>query len=303
VKVLVVGATGDLGRATTERLLAAGHAVRAMTREPARAAALAAAGAEVVEGDLVRRASVVSAVAGVDAVLAAAHSLLGRGRFSSAAVDGEGHRTLVDEAARAGVRRFVYTSVAGAGPDHPVDFWRTKHAIERHLAASGLPHTVLRPTLFMEKHAHLFLGKAILETGRATILGRGETVANYVAVADVAHAAQLALEEPAPRPAPVPVGGPGNYSKNQVAALYERLSGRAAKIRRLSPATMRILASLLRPVDPGAARVLRLGVLGDSRDLPFDVAATRAVYPIDSTPLERFVEERVAEWRARRARE
>jgi NADH dehydrogenase len=299
MKVLVVGATGDLGRAASAGLLAGGHVVRAMTREPARASGLAELGAEVVTGDLVDPPSLERAVAGTDAVFAAAHSLLGRGRWSSAAVDDRGHRALVDAAARAGVRRFVYTSVLGAAPDHPIDFWRSKHGVERHLAASGLPHTVLRPSLFMERHAHAFLGGPLLESGKATILGRGETVANYVAVGDVARIAARALEEPEARNGVVPVGGPGNHSKNQVAELYLRLSGREARIRRLTPTTLRLLAALLGPVHPGLARVLRLGLLGDSRDLPFDAAATLAAYPVELTPLGSFVAERVAEWRRR----
>ena len=52
--ILIVGATGVLGSATTRRLLADGHTVRAMTRTPAKAKAaeLSRLGAEIVQGDL-----------------------------------------------------------------------------------------------------------------------------------------------------------------------------------------------------------------------------------------------------------
>ena len=52
MKILIVGATGVEGSLTTQKLLAQGIAVRALTRTPAKAASLHLLGAEVVQGDL-----------------------------------------------------------------------------------------------------------------------------------------------------------------------------------------------------------------------------------------------------------
>jgi len=108
MKTLVVGATGALGRPAVRLLLDKGVAVRALNRHPQRAADLAGLGAEVVAGDLADAASLVRALDGVDRVLAAAHSMLGRGRHASANIDDRGHRLLIDAARIAGVKRFVY---------------------------------------------------------------------------------------------------------------------------------------------------------------------------------------------------
>jgi len=93
--ILVVGATGVLGRAVVQRLRARGVAVRALSRRPAQAADLAALGAQCVASDLTDEASLQRACAGVSHVLAAAHGLLGRGRWRSEAVDDAGHRALI----------------------------------------------------------------------------------------------------------------------------------------------------------------------------------------------------------------
>ena len=74
---LIVGGTGAMGSAAARLLLQRGHKVRVMTREPQRAAALKELGAEVVQGDLRDKASLARACAGMDGVLAAAHSILG----------------------------------------------------------------------------------------------------------------------------------------------------------------------------------------------------------------------------------
>lgn len=94
--ILIVGATGFLGQETTRQLLAAGHRVRVMARTPEKAASLKEAGAEVVAGDLIDPASLQRACAGAEVVIAAAHSLLGRGRYNSPKVDDSGHRSLID---------------------------------------------------------------------------------------------------------------------------------------------------------------------------------------------------------------
>ena len=117
-----------------------------MTRTLAKTEALRQLGAEVVQGDLCDVASLRRACAGVDTVLAAAHSLLGRGAEASYYVDDLGHKQLIDAAKAAGVQHFVYTSVHGTGPDASVPFNQTKYAIEQYLAASGLSYTILRPT-------------------------------------------------------------------------------------------------------------------------------------------------------------
>jgi uncharacterized protein YbjT (DUF2867 family) len=164
--MLVIGGTGTLGTRVVRRLVAAGVPVRVMTRDRARSDAVRAVGAQPVEGDLTDARSLDAACAGEDRVLLAAHGFIGRGRYASENVDGAGHRALIDAARRAGVGRLVYVSALGAAPDHPVDFFRTKFATEQYLAASGLAHVILRPSAFMEFHAHELIGKAVLAGNR-----------------------------------------------------------------------------------------------------------------------------------------
>lgn len=292
---LVVGATGTLGRQVVRLLLDRGHAVRALTRDPGRAADLQARGAEVARGDVTDAASLARACEGATAVLACAHAVLGRGRWSSAAVDDAGHRALIDAARAAGVGRLVYTSVLGASPVHPVDFWRTKHAVEAVLRASGVPFVILRPAAFMEAHAHQLLGRAILEKGRATVFGSGEVPMNYVAAADVAHVAAWALLDDAALGRTIEIGGPDNLTRHEVVELYARAAGRAPRVRHVSAGTLRALATLLGPFHPGIGRVLRATAAGETLDQRFAGAPATHELGLPATSLEEFVRARVAE--------
>lgn len=118
VSVLVTGATGFIGRRLVEALLARGAAVSVLTRDPARAPAeWRTRGVGVREGDLLKAAMVRGACEDVDTVFhLASHSE----RPGAGIANGhqelsvKGTEALLDEAERAGVKRFVYASSAKA---------------------------------------------------------------------------------------------------------------------------------------------------------------------------------------------
>lgn len=296
-RVLVVGASGALGRPVVEQLLARGVAVRGLCRHPDTLRDLSAAGAEIVAGDLTDRASIVAALSGVTRVLAAAHSLLGRGRWRSEAVDDTGHRALIDAARAAGVERFVYASALLAAPDHPIDFARTKHAIEQAVASSGMPHAILRPAAYMEHHVHRFNGLNVLQQGKAKLVGTGSKLRNFVAATDVATIAVHALlDEPLPFTR-LDIGGPDNATNLEVAALYARLAGKPLQVSHLPASLARVMSGLARPFHPGVARLLHLLSLPDDafEEAWQGAAELEARFGMRLTTLEDFVAARVRE--------
>ena len=155
--VLVTGATGRQGGATLRHLLARGWRVRALTRSPdsARARALAAVGVEVVGGDLDDRASLDSACRGVHGVFGVQDPWLHG--VPREILQG---KALADAAHQAGVRHFVYASVAMASEPTHVPHFESKGAIERHITSLGLDATFLRPVFFMDMLLARFDGRA-----------------------------------------------------------------------------------------------------------------------------------------------
>lgn len=291
--ILIVGVTGVLGRESARQLLAAGHRVRGLTRFPENASVVKKLGAEIVQGDLIDRDSLQTACQGVDAILAAAHQVMGTGKYSSEAVDDKGHCALIDVARDAGVKHFVYTSAQHVSPNHPTDFYRNKAKAEAYLRASGMSYTVLRPPAFMEWHVHNMLGKSILETGKATIFGSGNNPANFMAVKDVAHMAVLALTDPRLKNRVIEIGGPDNITRNQIAEMYGRFSGRKPKLTHVPTGMMRVMAPLLRPVQPVVSRLMTFSVWGDTTSQTFNPETMLKEFPMNLTRVEDFIREQV----------
>ncbi|MEO8194215.1 MAG: SDR family oxidoreductase [Gemmatimonadales bacterium] len=292
--ILVVGSTGTLGRKVARSLLAAGRDVRVMTRQLARVDELKKLGAKPVRADLNDPHSLEFALRGVRAVVTAAHSMLGRRDEASDLVDDAGHRSLIDAAREAGVEHFVYTSVVGASPDHPIDFWRSKARVERYLEESGLAYTIIRPTAFMEMHAYQLIGKAVLEGKRVILFGRGQNPRNYVAAEDVAKTIHGVLQLPALRGEILEIGGPENLTAHQVVETFERVSGRRAKVMHVPLAAVRVMSRVLRPLHPGVSRVMRAAIVAETTDQTFDPARFRSRVPITLTALDRWVHSRMA---------
>lgn len=145
--VLVLGAAGGQGGAVAAALLRAGRPVRALVRDPAspRARQLSAAGAQLAVGDFTDQDAL---VAGMRAI-SAAFALTTPFEAGVAAEVLQGN-AIIAAATAARVPYLVFSSVAGATADTGIPHFNSKAAIERTLAASDIPHTVVAPTYFYD---------------------------------------------------------------------------------------------------------------------------------------------------------
>jgi uncharacterized protein YbjT (DUF2867 family) len=294
--ILIVGGSGFLGREVAKLLLSQGKQVRVLVRTPAKVEDLKQAGAEVIQGDLINPPSLMRACQGVDRVLAAANSFLGKGKNKAEAVDEAGHRALIDVAKASGVTHFVYISMLGVSPDHPFDYARMKYSIEQYLKASGLSYTILRSAWYMEQNVYLYNGKSILESGKTSLLGNGTKPRNFIAVRDVAQFAALALLDPKLKNRTIDIGGTQNATNNQVAELCGKLAGITPKVSHMPPFMARAMSIALKPFQPGISRIMYLNSLPDDAfDETFDSAPLLAEFPMHLTTLEEFIRDQIAE--------
>jgi uncharacterized protein YbjT (DUF2867 family) len=267
-RVLVVGATGQLGRVIARNLIDSGVKVRALARN-AQALAAFAPKAEIAAVDLRDVPKLTEACRGVDQIVATANNNMGKGPTSPTRIDLSGYQNLCAAARNTGVRRLIYVSYKGVAQDAPVDIFRVKWYIEDAIRRSGVPHVMLRPTAFMDIWIDQILAKGIREKGVATIFGDGTAVSNYIAVEDVAQFAVKVLAHPEVVNEAVDAGGPSNLSQNDLATLVERRFKSSGKRRHVPVAALRLLPPIVRPFNELSARLMTLGLYIATEATPF----------------------------------
>jgi uncharacterized protein YbjT (DUF2867 family) len=265
--ILIAGGTGTLGTRIVRLLKARGLEVRLLVRDPARD--MDGDLVEVIPGDVLDPQAVERAMDGVRIVVSAIQGFSGTGDYSPRTVDFQGNSNLIQAARTAGVEHFVLVSVHGAAPDHPMELFRMKYRAEQELRESGLSWTIIRPTAFMETWATI-LGKPLLEIGRTHVFGRGNNPINFVSADDVARYVELAVVDRGLRGGLVEVGGPENLTMNQFAGTFEALAGKEGKKSHVPLPMMRLMAVLMRPVNPTLARQVQACVVMDTHDMSFD---------------------------------
>ena len=139
-RILVTGATGNVGSRVVGELRARGVYVRAFVRDKEKAAAILGGGVELASGDFSDAASVRRALEGVEVVFLACANDPRQVEFETG---------VIDAAADAGVRRIVKLSALGAKIGSSIAFWDWHGRIEERLRASGVPFVMLRPTFNM----------------------------------------------------------------------------------------------------------------------------------------------------------
>ncbi|SER18755.1 Uncharacterized conserved protein YbjT, contains NAD(P)-binding and DUF2867 domains [Streptomyces sp. yr375] len=204
--ILVTGGSGTLGRLVTQRLRAAGHEVRMLSRHSEPYAV------DLREGG----GGLDAAVAGVDTIVHCASTP--RGGDEQAAAN------LIAAARRAGVGHLVYISIVGVDRV-PFGYYKTKLAVERLVADSGLGWTVLRATQF-----HDLLVQVLQGLAKVPVLVLPAGVSDQpVEVAEVAdRLAELATGAPAGRVDDM--AGPEVRTFESLARAFLKASGRRCAV-------------------------------------------------------------------------
>ncbi len=181
-RVLVTGALGNVGAATATALLAVSADVRAGDLDPA-AVAQRFPGAESALFDFLDPATFRPALANCQAVFLLRPPPIARMKPTLNA--------FIDCAAEAGIRHIVFSSVQGADTNKIVPH----HRAERHLMASGLAWTILRPGFFAQNLTDAY--RADIRDAHRLYVPAGSGLVAFIDVKDLGEVAAQVFKDPA----------------------------------------------------------------------------------------------------------
>ncbi|MGB3138911.1 MAG: SDR family oxidoreductase [Nodosilinea sp.] len=292
MKVLVVGATGTLGRQIARRALDEGHEVRCLVRSAQRAAFLREWGVELVRGNLSRPETLPPALEGIDAVIDASTA---RPSESVIEVDWRGKVNLIKAARDADIQRFIFVSILNSEKFPHVPLMNVKRCSEKFLAESGLNYTILQPCGFLQG----LIGQyaiPILEKQPIWVMGEAAPIA-YMDTQDVARFAVKALSVPETENRSFPLAGTRAWGAYEIMRLCERKCGQEGRVSRISLELLRVIRNVAQFFQWGwnfADRLAFVEVIAGSQPLDAPMDEVYQVFDIpkdEITTLEDYMQE------------
>ncbi len=292
--ILVIGATGTLGRQVVRRALDEGYKVRCLVRSPKKAGFLREWGAELVPGNLCQPQTLPQALVGVTAVIDAA-TARPTDSLTIKQVDWDGKVALIQAAKTAGVERFIFFSLLDAEKYPDVPLMEIKRCTELFLAEADLNYTILRLCGFMQGLISQY-AVPILDGQAVWVTGESSPIA-YMDTQDIARFAIHALSVPETEKQTFPVVGSRAWSAEEIINLCERLSGRDARVTRMPINLLRTVRRVSRFFQWGwnvADRLAFTEVLATGKPLtaPMDeVYQIFGLEPQKTTTVESYLQE------------
>jgi uncharacterized protein YbjT (DUF2867 family) len=224
--MLVLGATGTLGRQVVRRALDQGYEVRCLVRpREAPAEFLSDWGASKVNGDLTKPWTLPPALVGIHTVVDCATS---RPEESATEVDWEGKKALIQACQAMKIQRFLFFSVNQCDQYEDVPLMDIKYKTERFLAESGLNYTTFRLCGFMQAIIGNY-ALPILE--ERPVWGTTDmTRTAYIDSGDAARLALAAVDRDVTFGKTLDLSGPRALAVPEIIALCERYAGQDAQV-------------------------------------------------------------------------
>lgn len=209
--ILIIGASGNVGRRLVELLVQAGVKVRAGTRQPG--SYTGPHSVESVEFDFDRPGTFDAALKGIDRAFVIAKS-----------GDAQPQATLnpfFERAKAAGVQHVVLLTARGVEMSEDVGLRKA----ERYLMATGLAYTILRPTWFMQNFSTGFIQPMIAQSG-SIFLPAGDGKTSFIDANDIAAVAATVLTQPGHAGQEYNLTGGQSLSYAEAAAIISHVAGR-----------------------------------------------------------------------------
>ena len=215
-KILVAGASGYLGKYILKELDNWKIPAIALVRDPEKLNDLNHGNIKIVKAEVTRPETLSDVCNGIDTVISTVGITSQKDGLTYMDVDYRANVNLLEEAERAGVRKFIYVSVIDGDKLRHLKITEAKERFVDALKASGLEYNVIRSNgFFSDLRDVLYMAKK----GRVVIFGNGELKLNPIHGADLAEVCVRAIAQ---KDKEIVVGGPDILTQNEIAemALY-----------------------------------------------------------------------------------
>ena len=294
MKILLIGATGTLGRQIAKQAVEEGHEIRCFVRNPKKASFLQEWGCELTRGNLLNSSDIEYALQDVEAVIDAATSRPDDSK-SIYETDWDGKLNLFNACESLNVKRVIFLSILLTEKFRNVPLMDIKYCTEKLLEKSSFDYTIFNCAAFMQGVIGQF-AIPVLDSQAVWMSGTPTKIA-YMNTQDMAKVIVSAVNNPKTHRLKLPLVGPKAWDSNEVISLCEKFSDKKAKIFRVSPFIISITQKVVSFFQDSLNVAERLAFAEvTSSGLPLDADMTKTYELLefkkeDMTSLDSYIKE------------
>ena len=294
MKILLVGATGTLGRQIAKHAIEKGHEVRCFVRNPRKASFLQEWGCELTKGNLINISDIEYALQDIEAVIDASTSRPDDPR-SIYEIDWEGKLNLFNACESQNIKRIIFLSILLTEKFRNVPLMDIKYCTEKLLESSNFDYTIFNCAAFMQGVISQF-AIPVLDSQAVWMSGTPTKIA-YMNTQDMAKVIVAAVNNPKTHRLSLPLVGPKAWDSNEVILLCEKFSNKKAKVFRVSPFLISItqkVVSFFQDYLNVAERLAFAEVTSSGEALDADMSKTYEILDLkkeDMTSLESYIKD------------
>ena len=242
MKILLVGATGTLGRQIAKQAIEEGHEVRCFVRNPRKASFLQEWGCELTKGNLLNSGDIDYALQDIEVVI---DSATGRPEDSKSIyeTDWDGKLNLFNACESKKIKRVIFLSILLTEKFRNVPLMDIKYCTEKLLEKSNFDYTIFNCAAFMQGVIGQF-AIPILDSQAVWMSGTPTKIA-YMNTQDMAKIIVASVDNPRSYKISLPLVGTKAWDSEEVISLCEKYSNKKAKIFRVSPFLIKITQSVV----------------------------------------------------------
>ena len=250
MKVVLAGAYGNLGADILKRLVKDNHEVVAL--DLAQRDLGIEGNVTFKQIDVTNPETLVGVCDGADVVISTVGLTKTSATVTNYQIDYQGNLNLLNEAKKAGVKHFAYTSVIKAELAPKVPMLHAKYMFEEELKKSGLTWSIYRPTGYFYDIVKVF--KPMIEKGEVTLLGKKPVHANVISTEDLADFVVLHMLDDNKM---YNIGGKETYSYEEIANMCFEAAGKQPVIKRAPAFLFDVLAFVNKLKKNGVDAILK----------------------------------------------
>ncbi len=294
MKILLVGATGTLGRQIAKQAIEEGHDVRCIVRNPRKASFLQEWGCELTKGDLLSRKDIGYALQDIEAVVDASTSRPDDSK-SIYETDWDGKLNLFNECEDQGINRIIFLSILLTEQFRNVPLMDIKFCTEKLLEKSKFNYTIFKCAAFMQGVIGQF-AIPILDSQAVWMSGTPTKIA-YINTQDMAKIIVASIDNQDTFKETLPLVGPKAWDSNEIIKLCEKYSKRKAKVFRVADFILKATQSAVSFFQDSlnvSDRLAFAEVTSSGKELNADMKKTFSLLNInvqDMTSLESYIKE------------